>query len=156
MTTLFEEYFRQRSDVVEASQSPRTVVFNQAGFFRAMKEAMPDSNHFNLNPGDSSRTYCGLPYMIDRDQRTELVVTHETESEVQERIRNGRRGQMSVKLSVDMSDAKKTIAEIIGSKLSKPQLSDLIISFVESQHPDERDPFSIELRAVVERHGSFE
>ena len=51
---LFDEYFRQRSDLVEASLTPRTILFSPAGYSRAMKEAMPDSNHFSEPPPASS------------------------------------------------------------------------------------------------------
>lgn len=154
MTNLFEEYLQQRSDLLEADKKPIGVVFSHEGWSKALKEEA-DSGRNMLTQGPSA-TYGGLHRWIDPEQAANIVVTDKTQVQWFEGRRNNRRGNMSVKLSVDMADARKTIAEIIGSKLSKPQLCDLIISFVESHHPSEADPFTIELRAVVERHGSFE
>jgi len=157
---LFDEYFRQRSDLVEASHTPRTVLFSQAGYSRAMKEAMPDTNHFDGAAG-LPRTYCGLPYVIDPAATAELVVTHESVENISQRMEAGRRFRQNA-ISFAMkgpfgkfgAEEPKTMIEIVASSLDAATLCDIIMHWLGADC--DWGDFEKELHAVVEKHGRFE
>lgn len=157
MTKMFEEYFRQRSDIVEASQTPRVVVFNQQGYSRAMREADKEGNHFNMNPGVDGRTYCGLPYLIDHQQDAELVVTHEFPYQVQERIRSQRpHRQNAITVKLDGIMSGPPVAEIIASNLTAAQLCDIARAWLDSDDATHWGDFEKGLDELITKHGRFE
>jgi hypothetical protein len=156
---LFDEYFRQRSDLVEANLTPRTVLFSQAGYSRAMKEAMPDSNHFDGAAG-APRTYCGLPYIIDPALAAELVVTHEAPELVSQRLQAGKRQrQNAISFAMKGSFGKlgeepPTMIKLVAQSLDAATLCDIIMEWL-GQDPHWGD-FEKALHKVVEEHGTFE
>lgn len=157
---LFDEYFRQRSDLVEASLTPHTVLFSQPGYSRAMKEAMPDSNHFDGAAG-APRTYCGLPYIIDPALPSELVVTHEAPELVSQRLQAGNRQRQNA-ITFAMkgpfgkfgAEQPKTMVQIVANSLDAQTLCDIIMTWLGADC--DWGDFEKELHAVVEKHGRFE
>lgn len=156
---LVEEYFRQRSDLGEASLTPRTVLFSQAGYYRAMKEEMPDCNHFNGGaPKDAPRTYCSLPYVIDKNATAELVVTHEAPELVAQRMvasAQARQRQGAVTFKMEGINGETT-AEVVGSKLTAPLLCDIIRAWLDADDQTHWGAFEHALDDAVTKHGRFE
>jgi hypothetical protein len=79
---LFDECHRLIDEVIQARQTPRTVIFNYESWAKAMIEAHAD-NWIKYNP----TTYCGLAHCIDPNQTADIVVTHEPLHVVQAAIR---------------------------------------------------------------------
>jgi hypothetical protein len=160
MSTLSDEYFRQRSDLVEASLTPRTVIFSHPGFHKAMGEESPGMHHFSNPPQDVPRTYCALPYVIDRNATAELVVTHEAPELVAQRLtasaqarHRQRQGAVTLKMAGLTGD---TTAEIVGSKLNAAQLCDIIRAFLDADDATHWGKFERALDATLIKYGRFE
>lgn len=153
---IIDEYFRQRSDILEASQTPRTVIFNHAGYARAMKEAMPSESHFNMNPqGPDGRTYANLPYVVDPRQEAEIVVTHENRWAVENTVRNGKPHQNAITVKIDGIMDGPPVVEIIAANLTAAQLCDIARAWLDADCQKWGD-FEKELDAVIVKHGRFE
>jgi hypothetical protein len=156
---IIDEYFRQRSDVLEASQTPRTITFNHAGYSRAMKEEQADTCHFNMNPGTGPRTYGGLPYVIDPRQEAKIVVTHEPPHEVDQRVRDSQRRpyqrQNAITVKIDGIMSGAPVVEIIAANLTAAQLCDIARAWLDADCQKWGD-FEKELDAVIVKHGRFE
>lgn len=159
MSSLFEEYFRQRSDLVEADKKPIGVSFNNAGWMKAMKEEHDAGRDHNITHGPSA-TYCGLHRWIDPEQEAELVVTDKTQVQWFEDRRANRRRQNAISFAVKGSFGKlgteepKTMVEIVAQSLDAATLCDIIMHWLGAD-PHWGD-FEKELHAVVEKHGRFE
>ncbi len=157
MGKIVEEYFRQRSDVVEASQTPRTVVFNEAGYLRAMKEVEAGEQHF----AQEKRFYCSLPYVIDPRQKAEIVVTHDYKHEVERRMYAPRPRELraaitfSAKILPGEQPEPKTMIEVVAQSLDATTLCDIIRTWLDADCQKWGD-FEKELDAVIVKHGRFE
>ena len=154
-TRLVDEYFRQRSDVLEASQTPRTVIFSHPGYSRAMNEVGASENHFDA-PGGAPRTYCGLPYVIDPRATAELVVTHEFVHEVSQRVTASKPRQNAITVKIDGIMDGPPVAEIIAANLKASQLCDIIRAWLDSDDATHWGDFEKALDRAVTEHGRFE
>lgn len=95
MSTLFKEYFRQRSDLVEADKKPIGVVFSHEGWSKALKEEA-DAGRNMVTQGPSA-TYGGLHRWIDPELKVDIVVTEKTQVEwFEDRRQNRPRDRKSV------------------------------------------------------------
>lgn len=162
MTTLFEEYFRQRSDLVEADKKPIGVVFSHAGWSKALKEEA-DAGRNMVTQGPSA-TYGGLHRWIDPELTAELVVTDKTQVQWFEDRRlsraahagmgYSRQNAITVKIDGIMSGAP--VVEIIAANLKAAQLCDIIRAWLDSDDATHWGDFEKALDKVVTEHGTFE
>lgn len=169
MTQLHEEFLRQLGEVERAQQTARVVVFNLLGYRKAKHEDYVVMGNFMREQSVGGLTYCGLPYIIDKSQSEEIVVTHEHLFSVEQRIKGTRaeprQNAITVRLSFDKSAMQClldgtpigepiTTAQIVASSLTADQLCDIIMAWL-GNDPDWGD-FEKALKKVVDEHGSFE
>lgn len=152
MSTLFEEYFRQRSDLVEADKKPIGVVFSHDGWSKALKEEA-DAGRNMVTQGPSA-TYGGLHRWIDPELKVDIVVTEKTQVEWFEDRRRNRPRQNAITVKIDGIMDGPPVVEILAQNLTAAQLCDIIMTWL-GQDPHWGD-FEKELHAVVEKHGTFE
>lgn len=76
MNSIYEEYWKQRSDLVEASKLPTSVSFSQEGYAKAMAETTSNSLcRWGMDEGDVHwTTYCGLPFKVIKEQTALIIV----------------------------------------------------------------------------------
>lgn len=153
-TSLVDEYFRQRSDVVEASQTPRTVIFSHEGYTRAMAENLKNSAHFGSNA--EGKSYCGLPYVIDRAQTAELVVTHEYKHEVERKLLVARPRQNAITVKIDGIMGGAPVVEILAGNLKAAQLQDICRAWLDADDATHWGDFEKGLDELITKHGRFE
>ena len=155
MTTLFEEYFRQRSDLVEASKPPRTVVFSHAGWTRALKEEHDAGRDHNITHGPGA-TYCGLHRCIDdRQDAPEIVVTHLTQAEYFAPRKPYQR-QEAITVKIDGIMSGPPVAVIVAQNLKAAQLCDIIRAWLDQDDATHWGDFEKALDRAVTEHGTFE
>lgn len=151
MTALFEEYFRQRSDLVEADKKPIGVVFSHEGWSKALKEEQDRGR--NMVTQGPSATYGGLHRWIDPELKVDIVVTEKTQVEWFEGKRHRPR-QNAITVKIDGIMDGPPVVEILAQNLTAAQLCDIIMSWL-GQDPHWGD-FEKALHKVVEEHGTFE
>ena len=157
MTTLFDEYFRQRSDLVEADKKPIGVVFSNEGWMKVLKEDHERSSPM-VTPAPSS-TYGGLHRWIDPEQTVDIVVTELTQVEWFERKRTSRHRQNAIKFAMKgsfgkLGEAPPTMIEIVAQSFDAQTLCDIIMHWLGAD--PHWDDFEKALHKVVEEHGRFE
>jgi hypothetical protein len=146
--TLFDEFFRQRSDLGEASKTPVCVLFSDAGYARAMKERPISFGHYNDHTMEPW-SYCGLPYHIVRGQESLMIVSDKPYDPLAARRTTG-----PITVHVDGIEHRtdKTTIELVGSKLTSDQLCDVITEW--TKHNPSR--LAVALSDAVRQHGRFE
>lgn len=163
MSTMFDEYFRQRSDLVEAGKKPIGVVFSNEGWMKVLKEDHERSSPM-VTPGPSS-IYGGLHRWIDPELKVDIVVTHLTQVAWFEENRlmreRNRTRQNAISFAMKGTFGKlgdqpepKTMIEVVAQSLDAATLCDIIMHWLGAD-PHWGD-FEKELHAVVEKHGRFE
>lgn len=150
MTTLFEEYFRQRSDLVEADKKPIGVVFSHEGWSKALKE---ESERSMVTQGPSA-TYGGLHRWIDPELKVDIVVTEKTQVEWFEGKRRPRQNAITVKIDGIMGGPP--VAEIVAANLTAAQLCDIARAWLDSDDATHWGEFERGLDALIVKHGRFE
>lgn len=148
---IYDEFWKSRSDLVEADKQPRTVVFSSQGWMEAMKEAFHNASWITHGP---SATYCGLHRSIDRDtDAPKIVVTHLTQAEY---YYEKRQRPLAVKVSFDPSNPDGLPQmEVLGRALTAAQLCDIIQAWLEAGDCHYGD-FEKGLRDILQKEGRFE
>jgi len=149
-TPIFDEFFRQRSDVVEASQTPRTVTFSYEGWNKAQLETLAGDNIKYTPP-----TYCGLPHMVDPNQTAPIVVTHEYPHEVQARLKQPFRRQNAITVKIDGIMSGAPVVEILAANLTAAQLCDIARAWLDADC-QKWGKFETDLDKVITEHGRFD
>ena len=145
MKSILEDYREQRRRLSEAYIMPTRITFSAEGYLKA--KAMTDAYSLmdNFLTG-VPQTFDGLPFNVVRDQHEDIKV-HNAMTDVRAR------GSIAVRLSADLSDARKTVADIIGGNMSEDQISDIVMGFVEA---NPRSQLAAALKEAVRLHGRFE
>jgi hypothetical protein len=145
---IYDEYWRQRGDLVEADKVPRSVSFSDQGFTRALHENDAASVQALMGP-----TYCGLPHMVDRKQTADVVVSDKTIEE--RRSRSPTRGPVIVRAG-SVNDEAMTI-EIVGAAPTEAQLCDVVMAHCQPRiDAGTQTPLQRVLHTAVQNFGRFE
>ena len=155
---LFDEFFRQRSDLVEASKTPRTVIFSTEGWRKALKE-MEDAGAgyaHNIVHGPSP-TYCGLHRCTDdRPNRPDIVVSELTQAEYFAPRPRQRAITVQGTFGKFGGQEPKTMVQLVASSLDAATLCDIIREWLDSDDATHWGEFEKALDEVVTKHGRFE
>ncbi len=136
--TIWDEYWRQRSDLIEAGKVPHRVTFSREGELKMRKEAVGDRL---FDPA----TYGGLPWTTLPWQAADIIVLTE---------RQAAADASAVVVSLNSTDPESLQLQVIGHRLTKAQLCDVIMAWVDA-HPDDHW-FRNQLIGAVQAGGCFE
>lgn len=135
---------------------PVRVIFSPHGHTKALAE---NGEFLGGNSKEPFKTYMGLPFTIRSDMSGDIGLDYKFEQ---------RRDAVTVQLSFDaksgymFADGHRLVGEpvqvmqIVGSKLTAPQLCDLIQGFLDADDATHFGPFEKELERIVRKHGRFE
>lgn len=139
MDSIYRQFMNQYvANMGDKGRKPVKVIFNREGFNKARAEDTSQKMLFYLG---MPSTYQGLPFEVERSQVEEIKLVYEQAR------------QPAVSVKVDLASPHDSLMELVGSKLSLPELCDIIMAWANA-HPQET--LALVLRDAVGLHGRFE